>query len=41
MKKQNNKGLALIMALSIIVVVLLVVQETVFDTQVEYRLSCS
>ena len=36
-QEKNNKGLALVMALSLIVIVILLVQETVFDTQVEYR----
>ena len=36
-KKKNNRGLVLVMALSLIVFVILLLQETVFDTQVEYR----
>ena len=34
---QNNKGIALIMVLSMIVFVIVLVQETVFDTQIAYR----
>ncbi|MDE0518871.1 MAG: hypothetical protein OXH36_04885, partial [Bdellovibrionales bacterium] len=36
-KKSSKKGMALIMVLSTIVFVILIIQETVFDTQVEYR----
>ena len=35
--KKQQKGMALIMVLSTIVFIILIVQETVFDTQIEYR----
>ena len=35
--KKNNKGMALIMVLSTIVFIVLLIQETVFETQIEYR----
>ncbi|MDE0118531.1 MAG: type II secretion system protein GspK [Bdellovibrionales bacterium] len=37
LKKSSKKGMALIMVLSTIIFVILVIQETVFETQVEYR----
>ena len=37
LKKSSKKGMALIMVLSTIVFVVLIIQETVFETQVEYR----
>ena len=39
--KNRQKGMALIMVLSTIVFIILIVQETVFDTQIEYRSAVS
>ena len=38
---KRQKGMALIMVLSTIVFIILIIQETVFDTQVEYRSAIS